>query len=54
MTRAQRRTHLIAWLVLGPAVAVVLVLALGSRRDARSPAVGGSSANATNGARAAP
>ena len=31
MTRTQRRTHLVVWLVLGPMLVAVLVVAIGSR-----------------------
>ncbi len=46
MTRALRRKHLIAWLVLAPVVATVLALALQARPDARLRAKGAPSASA--------
>ena len=31
MTRTQRRTHLVLWLLLGPMLVAVLVVAIGTR-----------------------
>lgn len=36
MTRALRRTHFVAWLVLGPGALCVLILALSARARAGS------------------
>lgn len=36
MTRAQRRSHLIAWLVLAPAIVAVLISALVVRSQVNS------------------
>lgn len=54
MTRMQRRNHLVAWLVLTPAILAILIGAIMVRADAQSqllrPAAAATNAGGANGA----